>query len=156
MLYLRLWRAEDLAGLFIVAVIALSSILAAWQSIERLFNPQALENLWWVLADGEHARTDGFTSLAVVLGAVGVMLGFPLADPIIGLLTLPPSHTPPLLARPAFWPCPGCNCTRSGTASRARQPSSFPTSPCQRSKRPSGMPSIGSRSRKRSRNSTFW
>ncbi|POH72495.1 cation diffusion facilitator family transporter [Arthrobacter glacialis] len=109
-------RAEDLAGLFIVAVIALSAILAAWQSIERLFNPQPLENLWWVLAagvigcagneivavyrirvgqkigsaalvaDGVHARTDGFTSLAVVIGAVGVMLGFPLADPIIGLL----------------------------------------------------------------------
>ena len=109
-------RAEDLAGLFIVAVIALSAILAAWQSIERLFNPQPLENLWWVLAagligfagneivavyrirvgqkigsaalvaDGVHARTDGFTSLAVVFGAGGVMLGFPLADPIVGLL----------------------------------------------------------------------
>lgn len=109
-------RAEDLAGLFIVVVIALSAVLAAWQSIERLFNPQPLENLWWVLAagvigfagnemvavyrirvgqkigsaalvaDGVHARTDGFTSLAVLFGAVGVMLGFPLADPIIGLL----------------------------------------------------------------------
>lgn len=109
-------RAEDLAGLFIVVVIALSAVIAAWQSIERLFNPQPLENLWWVLAagvigfagneivavyrirvgqkigsaalvaDGVHARTDGFTSLAVVFGAVGVMLGFPLADPIIGLL----------------------------------------------------------------------
>ncbi|WP_426183444.1 cation diffusion facilitator family transporter [Microbacterium sp. TWP3-1-2b2] len=109
-------RAEDLAGLFIVAVIALSAILAAWQSIERLFNPQPLQNLWWVLAagvigflgneavaiyrirvgqkigsaalvaDGVHARTDGFTSLAVVLGAIGVMLGFPLADPIVGLI----------------------------------------------------------------------
>lgn len=109
-------RAEDLAGLFIVAVIALSAVLAAWQSMDRLFNPQPLENLWWVLAagvigfagneivavyrirvgqkigsaalvaDGVHARTDGFTSLAVVFGAVGVMLGFPLADPIIGLL----------------------------------------------------------------------
>lgn len=109
-------RAEDLAGLFIVAVIALSAVLAAWQSIDRLFNPQALQNLWWVLAagvigfigneavaiyrirvgqkigsaalvaDGVHARTDGFTSLAVVLGAIGVMLGFPLADPIIGLI----------------------------------------------------------------------
>ena len=109
-------RAEDLAGLFIVVVIALSAVLAAWQSIERLVNPQPLENLWWVLAagvigfagneivavyrirvgqrigsaalvaDGVHARTDGFTSLAVVFGAVGVMLGLPLADPIIGLL----------------------------------------------------------------------
>lgn len=109
-------RAEDLAGLFIVAVVALSAIVAAWQSIERIINPQPLHNLWWVLAagligfigneavaiyrirvgqkigsaalvaDGVHARTDGFTSLAVVFGAIGVMLGFPLADPIVGLI----------------------------------------------------------------------
>jgi cation diffusion facilitator family transporter len=109
-------RAEDLAGLFIVAVVALSAVVAAWQSVDRLLNPQPLTNLWWVfaagligfagneavaiyrirvgrrigsaalVADGVHARTDGFTSLAVVLGAVGVMLGFPLADPIVGLL----------------------------------------------------------------------
>lgn len=109
-------RAEDLAGLFIVFVVAASAIVAAWQSVERLIHPQPLHNLWWVLAagvvgflgneavaiyrirvgqrigsaalvaDGVHARTDGFTSLAVVLGAIGVMLGFPLADPIIGLL----------------------------------------------------------------------
>lgn len=39
-----------------------------------------------LVADGVHARLDGFTSLSVVLGAVGVTLGFPLADPIIGLL----------------------------------------------------------------------
>jgi cation diffusion facilitator family transporter len=38
------------------------------------------------VADGVHARTDGFTSLAVVLGGIGVLLGFPLADPIVGLL----------------------------------------------------------------------
>jgi cation diffusion facilitator family transporter len=109
-------RAEDLAGLFIVAVVALSAVVAAWQSVDRLVNPQPLTNLWWVfaagligfagneavaiyrirvgrrigsaalVADGVHARTDGFTSLAVVLGAIGVMLGFPLADPIVGLL----------------------------------------------------------------------
>jgi cation diffusion facilitator family transporter len=109
-------RAEDLAGLVIVAVIALSAVTAAWQSIERLINPQPLANLWWVMAagvigflgneavaiyrirvgqrigsaalvaDGVHARTDGFTSLAVVIGAAGVMFGFPLADPIVGLL----------------------------------------------------------------------
>jgi cation diffusion facilitator family transporter len=109
-------RAEDLAGLFIVAVVALSAVVAAWQSVDRLLNPQPLTNLWWVfaagligfagneavaiyrirvgrrigsaalVADGVHARTDGFTSLAVVLGAVGVMLGFPLADPIVGIL----------------------------------------------------------------------
>ena len=109
-------RAEDLAGLFIVAVVALSAIVAAWQSITRLLHPETLHNLWWVaaagligfagneavaiyrirvgqrigsaalVADGVHARLDGFTSLAVVLGAVGVMLGFPLADPIVGLV----------------------------------------------------------------------
>lgn len=109
-------RAEDLAGLFIVAVVAISAIVAAWQSIGRLVHPEPLHNLWWVVAagligfvgneavaiyrirvgqrigsaalvaDGVHARTDGFTSLAVVVGAVGVMLGFPLADPIVGLL----------------------------------------------------------------------
>jgi cation diffusion facilitator family transporter len=111
-----LGRAEDIAGLFIVVVVALSSIVAAWQSIERLINPHPLENLWWVIAagiigfagneavaiyrirvgrrigsaalvaDGVHARTDGFTSLAVVVGAAGVMLGMPLADPIVGLI----------------------------------------------------------------------
>ncbi|WP_240617786.1 cation diffusion facilitator family transporter [Pseudarthrobacter sp. AG30] len=108
-------RAEDLAGLFIVAVVALSAIVAGWQSVDRLIHPQPLQNLGWVMAagligfagneavaiyrirvgrrigsaalvaDGVHARTDGFTSLAVVIGAVGVMLGFPLADPIVGL-----------------------------------------------------------------------
>jgi cation diffusion facilitator family transporter len=109
-------RAEDLAGLFIVAVVALSAIVAGWQSVDRLIHPRPLQNLGWVMAagiigfagneavaiyrirvgrrigsaalvaDGVHARTDGFTSLAVVLGAAGVMLGFPLADPIVGLL----------------------------------------------------------------------
>ena len=109
-------RAEDLAGLFIIAVVALSAVVAAWQSIDRLFHPHPLENLGWVIvagligfagneavaiyrirvgrrigsaalvADGVHARIDGFTSLAVVLGALGVMLGFPLADPIVGVL----------------------------------------------------------------------
>ena len=109
-------RAEDLAGLFIVVVVAASAIVAAWQSIARLIDPHPIQNLWWVVAagligflgneavaiyrirvgqrigsaalvaDGVHARTDGFTSLAVVIGAGGVMLGFPLADPIVGLL----------------------------------------------------------------------
>lgn len=109
-------RAEDLAGLFIVVVVALSAVLAAWQSIDRLLHPQPLAHPGWVLAagvvgfvgneavamyrikigrrigsaalvaDGVHARTDGFTSLAVVLGAGGAMLGFPLADPVVGLL----------------------------------------------------------------------
>lgn len=109
-------RAEDLAGLFIVAMIALSAVLAAAQAVERLIDPQPLHHLGWVLAagligfagneavagyrirtgrrigsaalvaDGMHARTDGFTSLAVVLGAIGAWAGVPLADPVIGLL----------------------------------------------------------------------
>ncbi|GAB3750301.1 cation diffusion facilitator family transporter [Microlunatus parietis] len=109
-------RAEDLAGLFIVLMIALSSIVAAYEAIDRIVNPRPVENIGWVIAagivgflgneavavyrirvgrkigsaalvaDGVHARTDGFTSLAVVAGGVGVLLGFPLADPIVGLL----------------------------------------------------------------------
>ncbi|MHB1063876.1 MAG: cation diffusion facilitator family transporter [Georgenia sp.] len=109
-------RAEDLAGLFIVAMIALSAVVAGVESVRRLADPQPVENLGWVLAagvvgfagneavavyrirvgrrigsaalvaDGVHARTDGFTSLAVVLGALGVLAGFPLADPIVGLV----------------------------------------------------------------------
>lgn len=109
-------RAEDLSGLFIIFMIALSAVIAGWESINRLFDPREVENLWLVavagvvglignelvavyqirvgreigsaalIADGHHARTDGLTSLAVVLGAAGVGLGFPAADPIIGLL----------------------------------------------------------------------
>jgi cation diffusion facilitator family transporter len=109
-------RAEDLAGVFIVAMIALSAALAAYESIRRLIDPQPITHAWVVVAagligfagnelvavyrirvgtkigsaalvaDGLHARTDGFTSLAVVFGAAGVMAGFPLADPIVGLL----------------------------------------------------------------------
>jgi cation diffusion facilitator family transporter len=111
-----LGRAEDLAGLVVVLLIAASAGLAAWQAISRLIQPQLIEHLWVVagagvigfagnelvaryrikvgreigsaalVADGLHARTDGFTSLAVVASAGGVALGFPLADPIIGLL----------------------------------------------------------------------
>jgi cation diffusion facilitator family transporter len=109
-------RAEDLAGLFVVAMIALSSLLAAWEAISRLLDPREVSHLWAVaaagligfagnelvaryrirvgrrigsaalVADGLHARTDGFTSLAVVAGAIGVALGLPWADPVIGLL----------------------------------------------------------------------
>lgn len=109
-------RAEDLAGLFIVATIALSAIIAAYEAVDRIVNPRPIEHIGWVIgagivgflgneavavyrirvgrrigsaalvADGVHARTDGFTSLAVVVGAVGVLLGFPLADPIVGLV----------------------------------------------------------------------
>lgn len=111
-----LGRVEDLAGLFVVLMIALSAIIAGYQAVRRLIHPLPIEHLGWVaaagvigflgnelvalyrirvgrrigsaalVADGLHARTDGFTSLAVVLGALGVWLGFPLADPIVGLL----------------------------------------------------------------------
>ncbi|WP_063053013.1 cation diffusion facilitator family transporter [Nocardia arthritidis] len=109
-------RAEDLAGLFVVAMIALSALIAGYEAVRRLLDPVPLDHLGWVaaagligflgnetvalyrirvgrrigsaalVADGLHARTDGFTSLAVLLGAGGVALGFPLADPIVGLL----------------------------------------------------------------------
>ena len=111
-----LGRAEDLAGLFVLLMIALSAIIAGYEAVRRLQHPITIDHLGWVaaagvigflgnelvalyrirvgrrigsaalVADGLHARTDGFTSLAVVFGALGVWLGFPLADPIIGLL----------------------------------------------------------------------
>ncbi|RDH74982.1 cation transporter [Mycolicibacterium moriokaense] len=109
-------RAEDLAGLFVVAMIALSAIIAGYEAVTRLVHPVPIGHLGWVaaagvvgfvgnelvamyrirvgrrigsaalVADGLHARTDGFTSLAVLAGVGGVALGFPLADPIIGLV----------------------------------------------------------------------
>jgi cation diffusion facilitator family transporter len=109
-------RAEDLAGIAIVAIIAVSGALAGYAAITRLVHPQGVRALGWVaaaaivgflanewvaryrirvgreigsaalVADGLHARADGFTSLAVLLGAAGAALGFPIADPIVGLL----------------------------------------------------------------------
>ncbi|MDP9101546.1 MAG: cation diffusion facilitator family transporter [Actinomycetota bacterium] len=109
-------RAEDLAGVAIVAVILASSALAAVAAVARLAHPAAVSHLPAVagagllgflgnevvaryrigvgreigsaalVADGLHARTDGFTSLAVVAGAGGVALGLPWADAIVGLL----------------------------------------------------------------------
>ncbi|MCP2176747.1 cation diffusion facilitator family transporter [Williamsia maris] len=109
-------RAEDLAGLFVIAMILLSAIVAGYEAIRRLVDPTPLSHLGWVaaagvigfvgnemvaqyrirvgrqigsvalIADGKHARTDGFTSLAVIAGVTGAALGFPLADPIVGLI----------------------------------------------------------------------
>lgn len=109
-------RAEDLAGLFVLLMIAGSALLAAYESIGRLVDPRPMSNIPIVIAagligfagneavalyrirvgrsigsaaliaDGYHARTDGLTSLAVVAGALGVAAGYPLADPLVGLL----------------------------------------------------------------------
>ncbi len=109
-------RAEDLAGLFVIAMIMLSALIAGWQAIDRLVNPRELDHLGVLfgagvagfignelvalyriregraigsaalVADGHHARTDGFTSLGVAAGAILVWAGFERADPIIGLL----------------------------------------------------------------------
>jgi cation diffusion facilitator family transporter len=109
-------RAEDLAGIVIVLTIAASSALAAYAAITRLLHPQHVSDLVAVaaaalagfagnelaagyriragrkigsaalVADGLHARTDGLTSLAVLLGAGGVALGWDWADPVVGLL----------------------------------------------------------------------
>ena len=109
-------RVEDLAGLFVVGMITLSAIVAGYEAVQRLIHPQMIDHVGWValaglvgflgnetvavyrirvgrqigsaalVADGIHARTDGFTSLAVLLGAGGVALGYPLADPIVGLI----------------------------------------------------------------------
>src|SRR6266849_6136224 len=108
-------RVEDLAGVAIVVTILASAIIAGYESIERLLHPQEISHLWAVIgasvvgflgnegvaifrirvgreissaaliADGYHARVDGWTSLAVLAGALGVWLGYPLADPIVGL-----------------------------------------------------------------------
>lgn len=108
-------RAEDLAGIFIVAMIALSAGVAAWQAVDRLVDPQPIDRAGWVaaagaigfagnelvatyrirvgrrigsaalVADGLHARTDGLTSLAVLGAALGAMAGWRLADPVVGL-----------------------------------------------------------------------
>ena len=108
-------RAEDIAGVIIVIMIFATAVEAIRQSILRLMDPQPISNLGWVaaaavigflgnelvaifrirvgkqigsaalVADGYHARTDGFTSLAVLAGVIGVWLGYPLFDPIVGL-----------------------------------------------------------------------
>jgi len=108
-------RAEDLAGVLIVVVIAVSAVAAGWTAIDRLLHPAPVSQLWVVaaaavlgfagnelvaqlrirtgrrigsaalVADGLHARTDGFTSLAVLLSAGGLALGWDWADPVVGL-----------------------------------------------------------------------
>jgi cation diffusion facilitator family transporter len=109
-------RTEDLAGVMIVLIILVNAIFVGYEAINHLMHPHPIQQLRWValaglagfigneavavfrirvgreinsaalIADGYHARIDGLTSLAVVVGAAGVGLGFLLADPIIGLL----------------------------------------------------------------------
>jgi cation diffusion facilitator family transporter len=109
-------RAEDLAGVSVVALIFLSAVVAGYEVVGRLLQPQPLAYPAAVagaaimgflgneavaifrlrvgrqiqsaalIADGHHARVDGWTSLAAVAGAVGKWLGYPIVDPIVGLL----------------------------------------------------------------------
>lgn len=109
-------RVEDLAGIIIVLLILFSAAVAGYESVNRFLNPQPVEHLQAVaiaaiigcigneivaqfrmkvgkeigsaalIADGYHAQVDGFTSLAVLIGAVGIWLGYPIIDPLIGIL----------------------------------------------------------------------
>ena len=108
-------RVEDLAGVMIILIIAASAVATGYESIQRFIHPQPLEHLGAVaiaagigfignesialfrirvgkeigsaalVADGYHARTDGLVSLAVVISAIGLWLGYPWADPVVGL-----------------------------------------------------------------------
>ena len=109
-------RAEDLAGAAIVALIFFSALEVYSQSIQKIIHPVTVSNLGWVaaaaglgflgnelaailrlrtgrrihsaalVADGRHSQVDGFTSLGVLVGVIGVWLGFPLADPLVGFV----------------------------------------------------------------------
>jgi cation diffusion facilitator family transporter len=109
-------RAEDIAGVIIVGMIFFSALVAGYESYLKFVDPQPLTNVGWVIAaaiigflgneavailrirvgreigsaaliaDGQHARIDGLTSLAVLFGALGSLAGWPIADPLIGLL----------------------------------------------------------------------
>jgi len=113
--YIRSFRAEKIAGLFVVATIFVSACVALYETIQRFIHPQQLTHLWALaaaglvgflgneiaayiryragkrltspalIADGNHARVDGFVSLGVVASAALVALGYPRADPLVGL-----------------------------------------------------------------------
>jgi cation diffusion facilitator family transporter len=114
--FLRSGRAERWAGLAVVLAIFISALVALGQTIERFMNPRSLSHLWLLaaagvigfigneiaaqvrlragrklhspalVADGNHARVDGFVSIGVVASAAVVALGLPIADPLIGLV----------------------------------------------------------------------
>lgn len=109
-------RLEDLAGLAIVGVVLASALITAYESIERFYHPQPISHLGALaiaalvgfvgnelvalfrmrvgrrinsaalIADGQHAMADGLVSLAVLVSALGVSLGYPWADPVVGLV----------------------------------------------------------------------
>jgi len=113
--FFRSFRGEKLAGLFVVLVIFVSACVALYETIQRLIHPQHLSHLWVLaaagvigflgneiaaqvrlragerlsspamIADGNHARVDGFVSLGVVASAIVVWLGVQIGDPILGL-----------------------------------------------------------------------
>jgi len=113
--WLRSFRAEKIAGLFVVAAIFFSACVALYETIQRFLHPEDLSHLGALaaagvvgflgneiaaqvrlragrrlaspalVADGNHARVDGFVSLGVVASAIGVALGFERADPLVGL-----------------------------------------------------------------------
>jgi len=110
------YRAEDLAGIFIVLVIIASAIASAVESIQKLTSGNIPTQIYLsmaaaligvagnellaqykisvgkrinsvsLIADGHHSRIDGLTSLAAFIGLIGVKLGFPKADPIAGIV----------------------------------------------------------------------
>ncbi len=108
-------KSEDVAGVVIILIIFFSACVAAYESVMKIIHPQPVTNLDWVavaafigflgneavavfrikvgkeigsaalIADGHHARVDGFTSLAVLIGVAGVYFGFPILDPLVGV-----------------------------------------------------------------------
>jgi cation diffusion facilitator family transporter len=108
-------KTEDVAGVLIVLIIFFSACVANFESVRKIIHPEPVVNLSWVaaaavlgffgneavavfrirvgreigsaalIADGQHARVDGFTSLAVLIGVLGVYFGFPILDPIVGI-----------------------------------------------------------------------
>jgi cation diffusion facilitator family transporter len=114
--FLRSFRGEKLAGLAVVATIFISACVALYETVMRFIHPQDLTHLWALagagaigfmgnelaaqvrlragrrlsspalIADGNHARVDGFVSLGVIAGAIVVALGAPIGDPIVGLV----------------------------------------------------------------------
>jgi divalent metal cation (Fe/Co/Zn/Cd) transporter len=113
--FLRSYRGEKLAGLAVVLAIFVSACIALYETIQRFIHPQHLTHLWILaaagvigfvgneiaaqvrlgagrrlsspamIADGNHARVDGFVSLGVIGSAIIVALGAQIGDPIIGL-----------------------------------------------------------------------